>query len=640
MVKRWIRAFIVLIFFNILLAQVNEGLESEMRKKYSFTYFGADTEETGHDVQTEKYQQIDCNLLGDFLEGVDRKFIQSGVSQYFMKYSDWKKNFQPVVGENSSFPKKVTAALEEALYQCDGRKNDTVEFFNGVEEYESLAELGLYDLSVDLEEIDVLFPRIADLTRHSDMEEKYHYLREFYGIPENCRNIFHVEGDQDIYIFAYYSGDAYWPERQISVLMTERTGDEFIELCEFELAQEEMEKSDCGVIRYGGEIYYVYFRYNEEEHEFDGIKVHRMNEDPEKDTLEIKYLPENYVMDDTIYGAPEDFIDDVHYWDDFMAEKGTELLQGNYLKDGTGREPEIYYGDGEKPASGEVLGLGANVHMADIANCNLPVYIRKKYVSDCLEVSFYYYDSSRNLVRLSDLSVDEPPQCGVDLVQLWFQEIEGTIYTFRLYHASEYNYLLNVLLLRGGRATMIRTLAMSPTRRFVLEEGGTERYEEQPEPLEKVMEEDEYYKIADRGNFTYYCAIYNSQGEIVDEREATHQPIIEYIDDTVLRLQISMGTNALWTLYYDTLNDRFSKECFNPLTEGYGKMVVPDYKDGQTFLVVQDIFDKESFYKEIPVDCSPLVTEGYAEFMDESRLYVSYRSESGEKKAEVLELGR
>lgn len=69
-------------------------------------------------------------------------------------------------------------------------------------------------------------------------------------------------------------------------------------------------------------------------------------------------------------------------------------------------------------------------------------------------------------------------------------------------------------------------------------------------------------------------------------------------------------------------------------------MVVPDYKDGQTFLVVQDIFDKESFYKEFPVDCSPLVTEGYAEFMDESRLYVSYRSKSGEKKAEVLELGR
>lgn len=640
MVKRWLRVFVVLVFFNILLAHISKSLELETREKYGFSYFGAETEETENDVQTAKYHKLNRNLLGDFLEGANGKFIQSGVSQYFMKYSKWKKSFKPVVDGSGSFPKEVVIALEEALYQCDSRKKDTVEFFGGEKEYESLERLGLYDLCVDLEETDQLFPKIADVASHSDRNEKYVYLRELYGTPNNCRNIFHVEGEQDIYIFVYYSGGDYRPEERISVLMAERTGDEFRELREIELAEEEMAKSDCGVIRYGGEIYFVYFRYNERENEFDGIKVHRMKDDPEKDTLEIKYLPENYCLDDSIYSAREDFIEDVHYWDDFMAEKGAELFQGNYLWDGTGAVPEIYYGDAEKPVSENVLGLGADARKADIANCSLPVYIRKEYASDYLVVSFYYYDSKRNLVKLSDLSVGEPLQCNIKLAQLWFQEIEGKTYAFRLYNASEYNYLLNVLLLEGDRVTMIRTLALSPTRKFVLTEGESEKYEELPEPLERVMEEDAHYKIADRGNYTYYCAIYNSQGEIVDERRMTKQPSIDYIDDTVLRLQVSMGTNALWTLYYDTLNDRFSEECFNPLAEGYGKMVVPHYKDGQTFLVVQDIFDKESFYKEFPVDCSPLVVGGYAEFMDENRLYVSYWSESGEKKAEVLELGR
>lgn len=68
MEKRWIRVFIVLIFFNLLLAQVNESLESEMRKKYSFTYFGAETEETELKEITEKEETQGTETAAGVLE--------------------------------------------------------------------------------------------------------------------------------------------------------------------------------------------------------------------------------------------------------------------------------------------------------------------------------------------------------------------------------------------------------------------------------------------------------------------------------------------------------------------------------------------------------------------------------------------
>lgn len=649
MVKRWIRAFIVLIFFNILLAQVNESLESEMRKKYSFTYFGEDTEETegtetDNDVQTEKYQQIDRNLLGDFLEGVNRRFVQEAVSRHFMIYNEGKSSFSPVVDESSSFPQELVVALEEALYQCNCRKPETADFSRETEDYESLMELGFYDVCVDLETIDVLFPKIAAFTRHSDLDEKYDYLRDFYGIPDNCRNIFHVAGDKDKYIFVYYPDDGII-EKRIAVRLTERTGDEFAVINEFELMLEEMYKSDCGAIQYGEEIYFFYFQYNDEEREFDSIKVHRMSDEPEKDTLEIKYLPEEYIWDVVYYNWDDDI--PMELWDQTRSSLEAMISWDKYLGRGMEEETVIYYGDGEEVVHENTDQLGDTVYKANIANLNLPVYIQKEYVmpsdgsSQYFQISFYYYDSQKkSYEKLSNLSVDNRSQEDLRLEQLWFENIDNMTYAFRLYHVSEYNYLLNILLLQGSNVTMIETYALSPMRKFVLTEGGAKEVES---PAEfRVLEEDTYYKIVDRGYYNYYYAIYNSKGEVVYEEEYNRQPRIEYIDDTVIRIQVSMGTNALSAIYYDTLNDRLSEGFFNPLTEEYGKVAYLTWQEGEAVLAVQDIFDKKSYYEEISLDFSPVVDAvNYAEFMDENRLYISYLTgESMEKKAEILELGR
>ncbi len=57
------------------------------------------------------------------------------------------------------------------------------------------------------------------------------------------------------------------------------------------------------------------------------------------------------------------------------------------------------------------------------------------------------------------------------LVQMWFKEMEGKVYTFCLYHVSDYNYMLNVVLLEGNKVNRVRTDILSPQRHFVLTEG-------------------------------------------------------------------------------------------------------------------------------------------------------------------------
>jgi len=57
------------------------------------------------------------------------------------------------------------------------------------------------------------------------------------------------------------------------------------------------------------------------------------------------------------------------------------------------------------------------------------------------------------------------------LVQIWFKKIDGKVFTFILHHISDYNYMLNVMLIEEGVITIVRTDIISPQREFVLTEG-------------------------------------------------------------------------------------------------------------------------------------------------------------------------
>ena len=54
---------------------------------------------------------------------------------------------------------------------------------------------------------------------------------------------------------------------------------------------------------------------------------------------------------------------------------------------------------------------------------------------------------------------------------MWFKKIDGKVFTFRIYHVSDYNYVLNTVLVEGNHVMQVRNDIFSPQRKFVITEG-------------------------------------------------------------------------------------------------------------------------------------------------------------------------
>ena len=133
--------------------------------------------------------------------------------------------------------------------------------------------------------------------------------------------------------------------------------------------------------------------------------------------------------------------------------------------------------------SGKVLETGEAVYMADIANCGLPIYMSKSEyepsnmsTAEYLKIRFYYFNPEEDVfVKMENLSMEEY-EPGIRLMQLWvkespFQETDGQSQHFRVYHVSDYSYLLNIIKLDEDKVTHIATYALLPEKEFVLIEG-------------------------------------------------------------------------------------------------------------------------------------------------------------------------
>ena len=114
-------------------------------------------------------------------------------------------------------------------------------------------------------------------------------------------------------------------------------------------------------------------------------------------------------------------------------------------------------------------------YKVDFANIGVPVYMNKSgkhypyrwYVS----TAFYLYDEKQDKI-LELESLGNFGKGAYSPVQLWFKEIDGKVFTFRIYHISGYDYVLNVILVEGDKITQVRNDFFVPDKgRFVLTEG-------------------------------------------------------------------------------------------------------------------------------------------------------------------------
>lgn len=437
-------------------------------------------EETSYiDIVVEKNQNmiylyeeiLNQDLLGkDFINKVGQNSIRAEANAYL---EEEKETFEPKLNESGTFPNELVLLFEEALYHFFDEENQEEETSYD----KTVNALGAEELILDIEDLYVHFPKIAAHENQLQWkDETYELIRQFYNIPIKCLDCFYVPSvtENDKYIFVYQSGGS---NGAVSVCLTERIGDEFVIINTFETPN----VGNGKVIYYGEELYYVYLQYNYPLKVYDGIKIHRLTNNPEKDNLFVRYLPKQYIWRNS-HCASMYLTDskDGELIENYIEEIKMEITSEPYLDRGTCQYGMyVYYGEEEKTTDFTLGAYEDAVYKMDIANCDVPVYFWKTEYSpsnigtaEFLRTKFYLYDAQTDsALELERLNNEFEAPRDIRLVQMWFKEIEGKVYTFRMYHVSDYNYMLNVMLLEQDKVTQLKAYLLLPQKEFVLTEG-------------------------------------------------------------------------------------------------------------------------------------------------------------------------
>lgn len=636
MKKRWLRIFSMTVFISVLMIQagrdekVYESIPEETASLEEQNIEG-ETEETEQECSFEGYQALDVDLFGD--EFLDQVIVDRAAEDI----GEGEEGFVPVVSEDSSFPEGLIVKVEEVMHQVKDPFSSAgwtidIEMTEKVRsriqgEYLFSAmrtEFGLNDFRVtDLEELDRLFPKAAPVyynSRDETYHDTYKWIGRYYDMPEDISLVYRMEllPGKDNYLFKSYRAGI----QRNRIRLTERIGDEFRTIYEFDMPFD----LTAGVTQYEGKFYFITVDEDINVEADCGVTIYSLDYDSPGESMRILYKPEEYAAEsyDTDSAELKPSIEN-GYMDKVLGDfsSGKYLHEGNW-KDGA----EIYYGDEERAFEGEFEGSAYELYKMDIANCGYPVYLCKDmYLPQedgrgvkQLIMTFFYYDTElscfKELEELSKLVWMDYGHVGY-LVQMWFKEMEGKVYTFRVYNLGHYNYLMDIALAEGDKVTSVGTYFLWPRKQFVLEER---------HPEGNAVQRDGHFKVTYEEDSKYHYVLYDRKGNVLKEGEEKKQPLIMYIDEETIRLK-EYGEEGEWyTTYYDIEHDRLSGTYLNAVEMEEGEIVYLDNRGEDVVVVVKNMFDGD-YYEEIPVD---LDTENIA--INKLRIRCKYNIESDEYK--------
>lgn len=158
---------------------------------------------------------------------------------------------------------------------------------------------------------------------------------------------------------------------------------------------------------------------------------------------------------------------------------------------------------------------------------------------------------------------------------------------------------------------------------------------------ELVAKEENYqitYSVINQEKYRYHYKIYNQNGMVVREEQSDREPIISYIDDNMIEILISAGTDTFFCTYYDISEDRFSEVYQTPIIVEYGKVVYFEIREKVFQIIVRDIFDKNAFYKEFEIPNVSFAAMPIKEaiFLNEDTLLIKYLSGELYKEEEII----
>lgn len=451
--KKKITIPILLLILTFLGCAASDSAEKIESKSFDFINSNAECQQRDYRLF---YDTVNTPIFNNSLDRIG--LTEQEVGRYS---EDIKKPFIGTANAESIIPPELIGVFEKVLYDY---KLD----YNGwgfAESYNrAVQQLGADNCQVSLDDLYSLFPEInehkSDIKQISDA---YKYIQN----PQNCYSVFRLpmKSDGDYYVVEYQSGGT---NGGCSVQLINLLDGKQILINEFEIQN----YGAGAVIQYKNNYYYVFIQYNYNLKTDDGIRIHKLGAYADIENILIRYLPEKYSWRN-IY----DVQSDCKYELDQYIDSIRDLIATDYLDNGIGGV-SLLIGD-EVEVDDESLKINGMEWRIDFANSGVPVYLAKglcfpdtAHGSLFLMANFYVYDSQTDSsIELTGLKLDRESSEDIRLIQLWFKEINGEVFTFRIYHISSYNYVLTVSLIEGDKITQIRTDLLLAQKKFVLTEG-------------------------------------------------------------------------------------------------------------------------------------------------------------------------
>lgn len=389
------------------------------------------------------------NLInnGEFYQNIMENPVDESMRDKMEEAMEIKQDsFSEVTYTGDLFPESLVYSVQEALYNA------------------SVSNV------IDERDADFFFDLVEKLDPHYESHQiaEYELLSGVYWGPEFEFN----SGDRKVYFRCHDLGgtSGMYTAELYTYLDGERT----------EITSFDSYLSGYGqVIQYEENFYYILLERNYNLKVRDGIRIYKLGENAETENILIRMIPDEYIWknfydNDAAPNDLKEYIDNIK----------EEITSDAYIDRGSDRDgPVIFYGDETEdksfPGKEYMKGYYEPVfYQSDFTNLNCPIdFYRSVFISSNglvmhLHASFYIYDHENGKAWPLDFLPgyqffphEEP------LIQMWFKELDGKVYTFQIYHLNRYNYMLNVILVEGNQITQIRKDLLIPRCNIVMTEG-------------------------------------------------------------------------------------------------------------------------------------------------------------------------
>ena len=138
--------------------------------------------------------------------------------------------------------------------------------------------------------------------------------------------------------------------------------------------------------------------------------------------------------------------------------------------------------------------------------------------------------------------------------------------------------------------------------------------------------------ITRQADFTYSYEVTSYDGQVLASVDhMPREPHKHYVSPDVIGISIQAGTGLItnYATYFDLENGRVSETFYYVLTAKGDYVVCGDYNDGEPIIIVQNIFDKELYYKEYKLEnVSPVASDFAldASFDTDGNINITYLS--------------